>query len=69
MNTKTILQVYFTGEPDVSMSYANLGIQVVSVLIAGIVLWKASAMWHARKVAERNSREGFGTRLSDEWRR
>lgn len=70
MNTKTVLQVFFSGEPDNTMSYANLALQVVIVIIAGIVLWRASSVWHARKVNERNNgREGFGRRLSDEWRK
>ncbi len=49
--------------------YMNLAIQAGAVLVAGIVLWRASTALHMRKKAERERNAYFKTPYSKGWKR
>ena len=68
MDISTLIKVNYSGQLDDSMVYTNIGIQAISVLIGGIVLWRVSNALHARKQAQRSAKEPFGERLADKWR-
>jgi len=69
MNLQDFVKGYYAGSIDDSMIYINLVIQAAAVLIAGIVLWRASIIFHNRKKAQRNSGNRLETIYSKEWRR
>lgn len=69
MSLQDFVKGYYAGSMDDSMIYINLVIQAASVLIAGIVLWRASVIFHNRKKAQRNSGKRLETIYSKEWRR
>jgi hypothetical protein len=68
METSTLIKVKYSGELDQTGQYVNIGVQTVSILIAGIVLWKGSNYLFNRKLQERNQRKRFETRFSSHWK-
>jgi hypothetical protein len=69
MTLQELIKGHFSGELDPSMTYINLIIQAGAVLIAGIVLWRASVIFHNRKKAQRSNGASFETSYSKQWRR
>jgi hypothetical protein len=69
LSMQQIIRGSYSGQLDNSMTYIHLLIQAGAVLIAGIVLWRASVIFHNRKKAQRNTGGRFETRYSKQWRR
>lgn len=69
LTIQTLIKGSFSGELDPSMTYINLIIQAGAVLIAGIVLWRASIIFQKRQTAKRNRGTSFETRYSKQWRK
>ncbi len=71
MNELTIqelIKAKFSGELDPGQVYLNLILQSAAVLVAGIVLWRASNAIHNKKLRERQGRR-MESPYSKHWRK
>ena len=59
----------YSGALNEVSAYMNLAIQTGAVLIAGIILWRASAILHKRKQAKRERNTFFETPYSKGWKK
>lgn len=64
-----LIKARFSGSIDDVGTYMNLVMQAAAVLVAGIVLWRASAAFHRRKKAERKQNTYFKTPYSKGWKK
>jgi hypothetical protein len=69
LNIQQLIKTSFSGELDQSFVYMNLMMQASVVLIAGIVMWRLSAYFHKKKIAQRQNGKTFETRFSKEWKK
>ncbi len=69
MDIQTLIQVKFSGALSETPIYVNLAIQAVSVMIGGILIWRASNAYHAKKQKQRSNRQFFETKYSKGWKR
>ena len=69
LTIQTLIKANYSGGLSEMSSYTSLAIQAVSVLIGGIILWRASAILHKRKLAERSRKHYFETSYSKGWKR
>lgn len=69
MDIQTLIHVKFSGALSETPIYVNLTIQAISVMIGGIILWRASNAYHAKKQKERANRQFFETKYSKSWKR
>jgi hypothetical protein len=65
MNIETLIKAQYSGQLDASFQYTNIGVQTISILIGGIVLWRVSNMLHQRKLKQRAEKSPFKTRFSE----
>ena len=66
---ETLIKAKFAGNVGEMSSYLNLAMQTGGVLIGGIILWRASAILHKRKKAQRSRNAYFDTPYSKGWKR
>jgi hypothetical protein len=69
LTIQQLIKTSFSGEIDQSYVYLNLMAQAGGVLIAGIVMWRLSAYFHKKKIAQRQNGQRFETRFSREWKK
>lgn len=69
LTIQTLIKAKYSGSLDEMSIYLNLTIQAGAVLIAGIVLWKASTAMHNKKKKERERNKYFDTPYSKGWKR
>jgi len=69
LTIQTLLKAKYSGSLSEISSYTSLAIQAVSVIIGGIILWRASTVLHKRKLAERSRKQYFETSYSKGWKR
>lgn len=69
LTIQTLIKAKYSGSIDQLSMYFNLAIQTAAVLIAGIVLWRISAIIHKRKKAQRERNSYFDTPFSKGWKR
>ena len=49
MTIQDLIQLKFTGELNQTISYVNVTIQAVSVLIGGLLIWRFMSAWQRKK--------------------
>ena len=64
-----LVRAKYSGNISEMSTYLNLAVQASAVVIGGIILWKASAVLHKRKMAERAEKKFFETPYSKGWKR
>lgn len=64
-----LIKAKYSGSISEMSTYLNLAVQASAVVIGGIILWKASAILHKRKMSERASNKFFETPYSKGWKR
>lgn len=69
LTIQQLIKTRFSGEIDQSFVYMNLMMQAGAVLIAGIVMWRLSAYFLKKKIAQRQNGQTFETRFSKEWKK
>lgn len=69
MDIQSLIQAKFSGPLSESQTYINLAIQAIAVMIGGIIVWRASNAYHAKKQKERSNRSFFESRYSKSWRK
>lgn len=69
MDIQTLIHVKFSGALSETPIYVNLTIQAISVMIGGILMWRASNAYHAKKQKQRANRQFFETKYSKSWKR
>lgn len=69
MDIQTLIHVKFSGALSETPIYVNLTIQAISVMIGGILMWRASNAYHAKKQKQRANRQFFETKYSKNWKR
>ena len=69
LTIQQLIKTSFSGQADQSYVYMNLMMQAGGVLIAGIVMWRLSAYFHKKKLAQRQNGQSFESRFSKEWRK
>jgi hypothetical protein len=50
-------------------AYVSIAAQALGVVIGGIILWRASAVFHKKKKAQRSRNAYFETPYSRSWKR
>lgn len=68
MDISTLIKAQYSGALDASSQYTMIGVQTVSILIGGIVLWRVSNKLHQRKLKQRAEKKVFSTRYSEHWK-
>ena len=69
LTIQTLIKANYSGGLSEMSSYLSLALQATAVIIGGIVLWRASAVLHKRKLAERSRKSFFETPYSKGWKR
>jgi len=69
MDIEILIRAKFSGELSEASTYINLTLQAVAVMIGGILLWRLSNAYHAKKLKERSQRQFFESRYSKGWRK
>jgi len=69
MTVQELIQLRFSGDLDQSITYVNLTMQAVGVLIGGIVIWRASLAFQRKKMKERRRNPFFETTYSKHWKK
>ena len=64
-----LIRVKYSGSLNEMDVYFDLTVQTATVLIAGIVLWRASVILHKKKKAQRVKNTFFETPYSKGWNR
>lgn len=64
-----IILTKYSGSLSEMTSYLNIVMQASGVLIGGIVIWRASAQLHKKKMAKRSRNKFFETTYSKGWKR
>lgn len=64
-----LIKAKYAGAMADTSTYMNLIMQAGAVLIGGIVLWRMSARFHKKKVAQRERNNYFETKYSRSWKR
>ena len=64
-----LVKAKYAGAMADTSTYLNLVMQAGAVLIGGIVLWRMSARYHKKKVAERSRNQYFESTYSRNWKR
>lgn len=58
MTFQNLIQTSYSGDLDQTVTYVNLTIQAIGVLVGGIVIWRASIAFQ-RKKNERTSKKSI----------
>ena len=69
MTIQDLIQLKFTGELNQTISYVNVTIQAVSVLIGGLLIWRFMNAWQREKKLERRRNPFFESAYSKHWRK
>ena len=69
LTIQTLIKAKYAGGLSDISSYTSLAIQAIAVIIGGIIIWRASAVLHKRKLAERSRKQYFETSYSKGWKR
>ena len=69
MTIQELIQLKYTGELDQTISYVNVAIQAVAVLIGGLLVWRLMSAWQRRKNIERIKSPFFESVYSKHWRK
>lgn len=69
LTIQTLIKAKYAGHLSEMSTYISLAMQAIAVIIGGLVLWRASAAIHKKKVAERNRNKFFETTYSKNWKR
>jgi uncharacterized membrane protein YidH (DUF202 family) len=69
MTIQELIQFKFTGEIDQTLSYVNVSIQAIGVLIGGLLIWRAMSVWQRKKNQERRRNPFFESSFSKHWRK
>ena len=69
LTIQTLIKAKYAGALSDMSSYTSLAIQAIAVIIGGIIIWRASAVLHKRKLAERSRKQYFETSYSKGWKR
>ena len=64
-----LIKAKFAGSMADTSTYMNMVMQAGAVLIGGIVIWRMSARYHKKKVAQRERNKYFETTYSRNWKR
>lgn len=64
-----LIKAKFSGSMLNTSTYMNMIMMAGAVLIGGIVLWRMSARYHKKKVAQRQRNNYFETTYSRNWKR
>jgi hypothetical protein len=64
-----LIQTSYSGDLDQTITYVNLTIQAIGVLVGGIVIWRASIAFQRKKMQERRRNPFFETTYSKHWRK
>jgi hypothetical protein len=70
MKIQELIQLKYNGELNQTISYVNVTIQAVSVLIGGLLIWRFMSVWQRKKKLERRRRNPFfESAYSKHWRK
>jgi hypothetical protein len=69
MTIQELIQLKYTGELNQTISYVNVTIQAVSVLIGGLLIWRYMSAWQRKKKLERRRNPFFESAYSKHWRK
>lgn len=69
MDIQSLIQAKLSGPLSESQTYFNLALQAIAVMIGGILIWRASNAYHAKKQKARTNRSFFESRYSKSWRK
>jgi len=64
-----LIKAKYAGSMVDTSTYTNMAIQAGAVLIGGIIIWRMSARFHKKKVAQRQRNSYFETTYSRNWKR
>ena len=64
-----IIRANYSGAMSQMSAYTGIAAQALAVIIGGIILWKASAVYHKKKKKERSRNSYFETVYSRGWKR
>lgn len=64
-----LIKSKFAGSMADTTTYMNMVMQAGAVLIGGIVIWRMSARYHKKKVAQRERNNYFESTYSRNWKR
>jgi hypothetical protein len=64
-----LIKAKYSGAMADTSMYMNLIMQAGAVLIGGIVVWRMSAAYHKKKVAQRERNNYFESTYSRNWKR
>ena len=64
-----IIRTNYSGSVSQMSAYTGIAAQVLGVIIGGIILWRASAVYHKKKKKERSRNAFFETPYSRGWKR
>ncbi len=59
MTIQELIQFKYTGELDQTISYVNVTIQAVSVLIGGLLIWRFMSAWQRKKKTRKKKKSFF----------
>lgn len=69
MNPQELIQQRFIGTLNNEAEYIELLVQVFSVLVLGLVLWRMMVLFHKRKNAKRKKSNYFDSEFNQNWRK
>ena len=69
MTIQELIHLKYTGELNQTISYVNVTIQAVSVLIGGLLIWRFVSSWQRKKKLERRRNPFFESAYSKHWRK
>ena len=59
MTIQDLIKLKFTGELNQTISYVNVTIQAVSVLIGGLLIWRFVSSWQRKKKTRKKKKSFF----------
>jgi hypothetical protein len=69
MIIQELIQLKYTGDLNQTISYVNVTIQAVAVLIGGLLIWRSMSAWQSKKKLERKKNPFFESAYSKHWRK
>lgn len=69
MTIQDLIQSKYSGDLDQTITYINLTMQAIGVLVGGIVIWRASVAFQRKKMKERRRNPFFESNYSKHWRK
>ena len=63
MSLQQMIQIQFSGQLDERMIYINLAVQAITVMFVGLLLWRLSVLFQAKKMKQRRKSSIFESKF------